>query len=112
MSCLQAIGHITTACHPNIKFEATKKTVNQRNCKEQDVHHLHHQNHDDSSLSSTEEYLHLVFQLGKSNHKYIVTVVINEASLDLEADSGENAPPFPGLYFKKKLSLNCNLEHL
>ena len=63
--------------------EATKKTAQQRSSKGQDVHHLHDQNQDDSSVSSVEEYLHSVFQLGNSSHKFIVTVAINGVNLDM-----------------------------
>ena len=82
----QKIGHIARVCHSKNKSEATKKTSQQRSSKLQDVHHLYDQNQDDSSVNIVEEYLHSVFQLGDSSRQFIVTVVINEVNLYMEAD--------------------------
>ena len=74
------------------------------------MHHLHDRSQDDSSTSSVEEYLHSVFQLGNSSHKFIVIVVINGVSVDMEADSGAERTTIPWSVFQEKLSCKCNLR--
>ena len=78
--------------------------------KGQGIHHLHDQSQDDSSTSSVEEYLHSRFQLGNSSCKFIVTVVINGISADMEADSGAECTTIP--YFKRNCHISATYVHL
>ena len=55
-------------------------------------------------VQSIEKYLHLVFQLGNSSCKFIVTVVINRVSVDMEADSGAECTTIPWSVFQEKMS--------
>ena len=74
------------------------------------MHQLQEQS-DDSSASSTEEFLHSVFQLGNACHKFILTVSINGIRVEMEADSGQSALQFPGPYFKTNSPVSVNLFH-
>ena len=79
------------------------------NSKAQHARQLHEQDEDDGSVSSTEEYLHSVFQLGNSTHKFIVTVVINGVTIDMEAHSGTERSTIPWTIFQDRLLRSCEL---
>ena len=103
----QKIGHLARVCQARHKLD-TKKALRQGSSKNQEVHQLHNRG-DDSSGSSTEEYLHSVFQLGNTSPKFIITVVINGVHVDMEADSGAERSTIPWRIFQDKLANVCKL---
>ena len=62
-----------------------------------------------SDESSTEEFLHSVFQLGKANPKFIITTFINGVQGDMEADSGAEWSTISWSVFQDKLLNVCKL---
>ena len=105
MSCLP---EDRTYCKNLSLYQKLPRISKQSNSKGQDVKHLHNQSQDNSSTSSVEEYLHSVFELGNSSRKFIVTVVINGISVDMEADLGAKCTTVPWSVFQEKLLCKCN----
>ena len=74
----QKVGHLARVClSKNIK-----KTSRQGSSRNQDVRQLQDCS-GNSDESSTEEFLHSVFQLGKANPKFIITTFINGVRVDM-----------------------------
>ena len=86
----------------------SKITPRQGSGRNQDVRHLQDCS-GNSDESSTEEFLHSVFQLGKTNPKFIITTFINGVRVDMEADSGAERLTIPWSVFQDKLINVCNL---
>ena len=94
-ACLKT-GHLARVCQSKNKLEMPKKT---NSGKSQGMYQLQEQS-DGSSGGSTEEFLHSVFQLGNTCHKFIITVFINGVGVDMEWTLGQSVPLFPGPYLK------------
>ena len=103
-ACLKT-GHLARVCQSKNKLEMPKKTSSG---KSQGMYQLQEQS-DDSSGGSTEEFLHSVFQLGNTCHKFIITVFINGVGVDMEVDSGAERSTIPWAIFQNKLSSVCKL---
>ena len=102
-SC-QKVGHLARAC----LSKNSKKTPRQGSGRNQDVRQLQDCS-GNSDESSTEEFLHSVFQLGKTNPKFIITTFINGVRVDMEANSGAERSTIPWSVFQDKLINVCKL---
>ena len=102
-SC-QKVGHLVRVCLP----KNSKKIPRQGSGRNQDVRQLQDCS-GNSDESSTEEFLHSVFQLGKTNPKFIITAFINGVRVGMEADSGAEWLTIPWSVFQDKLINVCKL---
>ena len=95
--------HLARVCQSKNKLEMPKKTSSG---KSQGMYQLQEQS-DDSSGGSTEEFLHSVFQLGNTCHKFIITVFINGIGVDMEVDSGAERSTIPWAIRISRQTLQC-----